>query len=462
MAKVHWPEARTSSSSRLELENGSRVAVIGGGPAGSFFSYFLLNLSERVGLDLQIDIYEPRDFTEPAPKGCNMCGGIVSESLVQHLAMEGINLPPNVVQRGIDSYVLHMDVGSVLIDTPLHEMRIGSVYRGPGPRDIQEIKWGSFDGFLQNLARDRGARIIHDRVDEVGWEDGRPRVKPRGGEAVVYDLAVGAAGINAGMKLFQGWGLEYTPPETAKTFIREYFMGEENIGKTLGNSMHVFLPNLEGLEFGAIIPKGDYATLCLLGEKIDNDLIQKFIESPEVAAVLPTGDSMLKGSCQCSPRISIGPAKMPFTDRVAFIGDCGVTRLFKDGIGSAYRTSKACATAVVFHGISADSFREHYWPACRSIEADNGIGKIMFAFTRVLQKRRIARRAVLRMTEREQDKAGPKRRMSAVLWDLFTGSAPYKDIFSRTLHPAFLGRLSMDYVHSTLTPRKNNGGRKAQ
>ena len=151
------PEGKATD---LQLEDGSRVAVIGGGPAGSFFSYFLLEMADRIGLELQVDLYEPKDFTRPAPKGCNMCGGIVSESLVQNLATEGINLPSKVVQRGIDSYVLHMDVGSVRIETPLHEMRIGAVTRGPGPRDIKEMKWKSFDGQLQKLAEQKGARII--------------------------------------------------------------------------------------------------------------------------------------------------------------------------------------------------------------------------------------------------------------------------------------------------------------
>ena len=63
-----------------------RIVSIGGGPAGSFFSYFLLIMAERVGLDLGVDIYEPRDFDHLAPLGCNMCGGVISESLVQNLA----------------------------------------------------------------------------------------------------------------------------------------------------------------------------------------------------------------------------------------------------------------------------------------------------------------------------------------------------------------------------------------
>ncbi len=44
----------------LNLKDGSRVAVIGGGPAGSFFTYFLLKMAEEIDLDLEVDIFEPR------------------------------------------------------------------------------------------------------------------------------------------------------------------------------------------------------------------------------------------------------------------------------------------------------------------------------------------------------------------------------------------------------------------
>lgn len=131
------PQPSTDSSS-LRLDDGSQVGVVGSGPAGPFFAYFLLDTAQRVGIDLQVDIYEPRDFTVSGPSGCNMCGGIISESLVQMLATEGIVLPPTIVQRGIDSYMLHTDIGSVRIDTPLHEKRIAAVHRGSGPRDIKE------------------------------------------------------------------------------------------------------------------------------------------------------------------------------------------------------------------------------------------------------------------------------------------------------------------------------------
>ena len=379
----------------LQLVDGSRVAVIGGGPAGSFVSYFLLEMAERSGLELDVEIFEPRDFSCVAPKGCNMCGGIISETLVQNLAAEGINLPSTVVQRGIESYMLHMDVGSVRIETPIHEKRIGAVYRGIGPRDIKERKWGSFDLHLEQLAMERGASVRRGRVDRVAFDNGRPSLAVKGGEFQTFDLLVVAVGVNSpALKLFKQLDTGYEPPKTTKTFIREYFLGEELIERTLGNSMHVFLLNIPRLEFAAIIPKGDYASICLLGEAIDTELVEAFLNSPEVKGCMPEGWSPEPRSCQCSPKISVKGAIRPFSDRLVFVGDSGVTRLYKDGIGAAYRTAKACATTAVFEGISAEAFERHYWPICHSIQQDNAIGKLTFSATRVVQKLPFARRAL--------------------------------------------------------------------
>ena len=44
--------------------------------------------------------------------------------------------------------------------------------------------------------------------------------------------------------------------------------------------------------------------------------------------------------------------------------------------------------------------------------------------------------------------------MSGVLWDLFSGSAPYTNVFLRTLHPAYLASLAWNLVASNLGGRK--------
>jgi flavin-dependent dehydrogenase len=435
----------------LQLKDGSKVAVIGGGPAGSFFSYFLIEMAERAGLEIDVEIFEPRDFSCPAPTGCNMCGGIISETLVQNLAAEGINLPPTVVQRGIESYMLHMDVGSVRIEPPIDEKRIGAVYRGIGPRDIKERKWDSFDLHLEQLAAERGAKVTRGRVDRVTMENGRPTVAIKGGEPQEVDLLVVAVGVNSPtLKLFKELDIGYKPPKTTKTFIREYFLGEKVIAEKLGDSMHVFLLNIPRLEFAAIIPKGDYASVCLLGEAIDKKLVDAFLSSPQVRNCMPDSWSPEPSSCQCSPKISVEGAIHPYADRLVFVGDCGVTRLYKDGIGAAYRTAKACATTAVFEGISSTDFEQHYWPICRGIRQDNAIGKATFSATRVIQALKFARRALLNMTAKEQTNPDRSKDMSHVLWDMFTGSAPYKDIFVRALHPRFISRLGWELLASVL------------
>jgi flavin-dependent dehydrogenase len=423
-----------------QLGDGSRIAVMGGGPAGSFFSYFLLDMAERAGIDLQVEIYEPQDFSRPGPAGCNHCGGIVHESLVQILATEGINLPPSVVQRGIDSHILHMGVGSARIETPLQEKRIGAMYRGAGPRGMNERKWESLDGYLLSLAVAKGANVIRGRVNEVSLSDGRPEITARGGSAATYDLLAVAAGVNTtALKLFQELGFGYEPPHAVKTSVREYYLGEETVEACLGSSVHVFLLNIPRLKFAALIPKGDYVTMCLVGDEIDQELIGALLDRPEVIECFPPGFPLQQPSCSCFPRIVTRGARQPFADRIVFLGDCGVTRFYKDGIGSAYRAAKAAATTAVFAGISAEDFRQHYGTLCRRLRLDNTIGKLVFAIVGQIQRRRFARRAALRMVAREQQGEMANQRLSMVMWDMYTGGSPYGEILFRTLHPGFWG-----------------------
>ena len=417
------------------LEDGSRIAVIGGGPAGAMFTYFLLDMAERVDTRLAVDIYEPRIFSTAGAVGCNMCGGIISESLVQNLAVDGVWLSTDVVQRGIDSYVLHTDVGSVRIATPNDEMRIGAVHRGGGPRDVTETKWESFDQHLIDSATERGAKVINARVEEVGRVDGRPTIQIKGGEPTPYDLVVVATGVNTSiLKTFESLGIGYERPKLTKTLIREYYLGTDVINEAIGTSMHVFLLNIPRLEFAALIPKGDYVTMCLLGEDIDNDLGDAFAAAPEVRAVMPEGWDSEAKSCQCLPHINIHGVEKPYADRVVFIGDSGITRLYKDGIGAAYRTAKAAARTALFEGVSERAFREHYMPVCQSIRGDNRIGEYAFVLTRIAQRLRIMRRAIVAIARDEQT-TGRRPRLSGILWDIFSGSAPYSDIFRRMFDP---------------------------
>ncbi len=435
-----------------ELKDGSRVGVVGGGPAGSFFSYFLLRMASRVGLTLDVDVFEPRNFEDIGPKSCNMCGGVVSESLVQNLAAEGIRLPPSVVQRSLDSYSLHTDVGDAHIATPQAERRIAAVHRGCGPRGMKQVTTRSFDAFLLQQAVAEGARHLRARVLEIGKKDEQTCLTTDDRQQHAYDLVAVATGINAPAIRFQeGVIPEYSPPEKTKTYITEAcFISRDMVKRYLGSSMHVFLLNVPRLEFAAIIPKGEYATICLLGKDIDNDLVRSFMEAPEVRSCFPPGWQQTPDYCHCAPRINIRPAHKPFADGIVFIGDCGATRLYKDGIGAAYRTAKSAATTAVFQGITGEDFRRHYQPVCDAISRDNNIGKLIFAVTRTIQRYKFLRRGLCRMVTREQRDGRGRPRMSTILWNTFTGSAPYREILWSAMHPSFLFAFARDIVAANM------------
>ncbi len=440
--------SRSRRLSRRPLENGARIGVIGGGPAGSFFSIFVLDLAGRAGLRLSVDVYEPKNFRLEGSRGCNMCGGIVSESLVQDLAAEGVALPPTVIQRGIDSYVLHSDVGDVRIGTPMQEKRIGAVHRGLGPRGAAVSRYESFDAFLLAEAESRGARVVRRRIERLVRENGLPVLD---GEGVRerYDLVVVASGVNgSGLQILEAPAAAAV--RSVKTAIREYFVGRAEIRRVLGDSVHLFLLDMPRIELAALIPKSEYVSLCLIGNEIDSSLVETFLAAREVKGCLPSGSRTERPGCGCAPKMNVGRSGRPYGERVLLIGDAGVARLYKDGIGSAFRTAKAAACAAVYEGVSEADFRLRYWPTCRAIVLDNVLGRVVFAVVRRLQAWRFARRAVLRLAAREQRSPGLPPRMSTVLWDTFSGSASYREILMRSLHPALLVRLALELIAAAL------------
>ena len=442
-----------NKETEFALQDGSRIAVVGGGPAGSFFSYFLLKMADAIDLELEVDIFEPRSFKYCGPAGCNHCGGIVSESLVQILAAEGIVLPDTVVQRGVESYVVHMDVGDVTIESPVHEMRIAALYRGNGPRESVEAKLESFDGFLQGMAVERGAQVVRQLITGVEWPGGLPQLQFADRSASTYDLVAVAAGVNSNfIKMLDDHPADFEPPKTTRGYICEFQSTEQEVLRILGSSVHVFLLDIPRFEFAAIIPKGPFATVVMVGEDLDEELVHAFLNDPVVRRTFPTNE--IPCVCSCKPLINLGARKRPYGDRIVLVGDSGVTRLYKDGIGAAFRTGKAAATTAVFHGVSREDFEKNFWPACKRITNDNAVGRIMFATNAIMKNSRLTRQAMLRMAQKEQGREGARPHMSSLLWNMFTGSAPYTEMFRGTFHPGFIGNLLLSLGSAVLPKRK--------
>lgn len=442
---------------KLVLQNGSKIGVIGGGPAGSFFTLFALESASKMGLNIEIDIYEIKDFAQTGPIGCNNCGGIVSESLVQMLKADGIILPPDVIRRGIDTYTLHLEQGTTVIDTLLREQRIVSMFRGSGPLGSTVTNQQSFDGYLQELCEKKGAKIYIEKVTDAQNEpDGITLITNKSTRK--YDLLIGAVGLNQRtLSLFQKIIPSFIPPKTTKAYISEFLLGPEPITKHFGNSMHVFLLNLPGIKFGALIPKGKYVTLVLLGSEINKGIVDSFINSEAVLACFPEGTELKNiNPCQCFPSINIKNAKNPYSDRIVLIGDSASSKLYKNGIGAAYITGKAAANTVFKDGISKNDFKKSYQPVCSKLDKDNAVGKVIFYATMIIQKSSFLKKVLFQMVVKEQLKETGNRDMSSLLWDTFTGSAPYANILWRTLNPVLLATLVWNIFTEFISPEKKS------
>lgn len=446
----------------MELTSGSRVAVVGGGPAGSMTAYFLRELSRHMGIALEVDIYEPKEFFVTGPTGCNMCGGVVSESLVQHLATDGINLPREVVMHTIEAYSLHTDLGQVVIPTPVAESRIAVIFRGGGPKGAENqrpLPWDSFDWFLLQRAVSQGAHHIPKRVTGLSRDaTGRPVVTTGEGESATYDLLVGAVGLNSpALPLFEELGFGYRRPKAARAFIAEFYYGSEEVERLLGHTMRIFVLDIPRLEFAALTPKGPYATFIILGQDVDRELADQVLHAPEVKACFPEGWEAPVQPCQCQPRIFMDDPRHPYGDRVVMVGDTTVSRLYKDGIGAAYRTAKAAAVTALLQGVSKAAFRKYYYPTCRTISRDNRLGRMVFMLVWFARNFRFVRRAMLATIGPVEHRRRSGRMLGSALWDTFTGSAPYKEILWRALHPRVIARMVWEAGKAVVRHEKRGG-----
>ena len=422
----------------LQLADGDRVIIVGGGPSGCFAGLHLLQFARQKGLKLDILLFEPRDFSATGPAGCNRCAGILSSRLIRGLKSLDVTLPPEVIEAEIHAYSLRIADQMFRIEQPDPDRSIVSIYRGGGPRLGDPANMRGFDAFLLDLTRQRGITHLKERVRNIAWAE-KPVVQTRD-SAYEADFLVLATGVNSRVPLAAEYG--YEAPKTAIMAQDEFPMPAD----WPSDQVSAFFSKPEGLQFGAIIPKGRYVNVSLLGEGLRLDSISDFVAEHGLA---DTAFSPANSLCGCTPRIAVGPARNYYGARWVAVGDAAVTRLYKDGIGSAFFTSRAAMEAAVNAGISRRAFDWKYRPYCRRVHRDNRYGRLLFALWQFTLRTPALLRAWMQAVRLEATSAPEQRVHIRILWGMLTGDESYRSLFWLSLSPGSLTDLGRGLKHST-------------
>lgn len=339
-----------------------------------------------------------------------------------------------MIQSRINSYRLHSPFGIMEIHNPEPEREIVTVFRGGGPLRVPLGAAVSLDNFLLQQAAARGVKVVPQKVTSILWQP-YPAVRVER-ETIEYDLVVLACGVNSSS--VDCSAMDYSPPLTHLMAQDELYAGKENVQKVLGSGVQVFLFPKTGLIFGTLVPKGEFINISLLSKGTTPPRVEEFLATDLVRNVL---SFPYQKACGCRPRIAVSRAKHFYANGFVAVGDAAVTRLYKDGIGSAFLTAREAARTAVFQGTSAEDFARYYLPYCHALSRNNFYGRVLFAVHNRAKDSPSFFAAHSRMAAAEWGLRGSEQPFNRIIWGMFTGSYDYGYIFRTSFTPKLLLRL---------------------
>jgi len=147
----------------------TRIAVLGGGPAGGSAALALARAHAGVARNIEVDLYLPE---RPGEKPC---GGAVPEHVLPRL--EGFD--PSPLPVVVEPAALLENAAGGTVELPLRGLRI--------------FRRSDFDRALVESAVAAGARRLPMKAERLDLADGEVRVTA-GGEVRTYDWVIGADG----------------------------------------------------------------------------------------------------------------------------------------------------------------------------------------------------------------------------------------------------------------------------
>ena len=449
------PEYQADNAAPLSLENGNRVIIVGGGPAGAFFAIHLLKEARKKNLSIDVDIIEKKIFRASGDnfwtlRMCNYGAGVISPGLNRALAEQNIVVPEEVVQEEIGLIWIQERWKNIPIKVP-DDKRMYSVFRGVIPKR-PGVKIKGFDTFLLEEAEKEGANIVSGNVLEIEYgRSGRPELTVQHGkmkERISADFAAVSTGVNIirgqdyqnnrFIQSIKKINQEFEPAQSRKAVIFELDVGKEFISRHFNQQVYYMEYGSEelSLEHVAIVPKDRFVTVTLIGKGVDRvdlpsearEIAAKFLSMPHVMHLLPSNAPLLF-ACSCSPRIAIVTAKHFYADRFAIIGDAVGSRLNKDGLYSAFETAQALAVTIVNKGIDKENIKREYGALIKWLDSDNQYGRWVFGITkRIFQAPVLSRMLYHAFANELKEEKESGRPVGKALWFMASGIEDYKTI----------------------------------
>jgi flavin-dependent dehydrogenase len=460
-----------SGTKARRLSDGDRVLVVGGGPAGAFFAVQLLREAKRAQLGLNVSIIERRKLLDPSADpwrcaGCNYCAGGISPRLHGVLERDGFHIPDRLVQEDYTRVWIQGSWKNFPLRVP-KETRMYSVFRGSLPKTRTD-KTDGFDEFLLKMAVEEGAQVIRGEVQTITYDSsGLPEVTIRDSSGDTSRLPGAFVAVSTGINSATGQDEPaaeltlsiqrlipgFSPVKTRQTLIFELEVGRDYLNRYFDKELYFIehgLANLR-LEHIALVPKGDFLTVALIGRSIDEAslpretrrIISEFLQLPQIKSILPRMTiDRAHVACACAPRMAAGPATHPFGDRLALIGDAVGSRLNKDGLYSAFVTAQALALTIVHRGVKHRDLSDGYGGVVKWLKTEHRYGRLVFRLIRASLSTPLTSRVLYQAFATElKNKPKTKRPLGEILWNIASGTADYREITGKLFSFRLLGSI---------------------
>jgi flavin-dependent dehydrogenase len=470
----------------VQLQKGSKIIVIGGGPAGALFAIHLLTHATQAGLEICVTLIDKK-VIQPAGKlpctltGCNSCAGIISPRLNNALEKSGLSLPNELVCEKFSHIWIHGLWKNFPLKLPSNQ-HMYSVFRGALPLD-REKQTDGLDSFLLNQARTRGAAVMTGEVTDIhATVPEKPRVTVVDGSGKATVIEADFVAIATGIQPLQGDVRErdpvfrsfrrinpgFTPPNTRPALICELKPGRAYLRSYMHKEIYFIVSGSKklGLDHVSLVPKGDYLTMALVGDRIDKasspkesrKIIQDLLLQPHCRTILPhiTLDNT-PVTCSCTSYMVTAPSKRAVCDRIAVVGDALGSRLYRDGLYSAFVSAAALAETVINKGVDEKSLASGYERVIHWLRTDTDAARRVIGWIQSVLKSPFLSRILYQTFATEMKRKDRSQRpVGKVLLDVGSGVADYADVYKNLLRTSVLLSLlrgTVKTIRNILTER---------